>query len=63
MTLETEIAARPAPGAGEPIWFASYPPGIPHSIDPDAYPSLPALLIDACKHHAAHRRSSASARA
>ncbi len=38
----------------EPIWFASYPPDVAHSIDPDAYPSLAALLLDACKHHAAH---------
>ena len=54
MTLQE---GRPAPAAAsrqEPIWFASYPPGIPHSIDPDAYPSLSALLLDACKHHAAH---------
>jgi long-chain acyl-CoA synthetase len=54
MTLQE---GRPAPATAstpEPIWFASYPPGIPHSIDPDAYPSLAALLLDACKHHAAH---------
>jgi long-chain acyl-CoA synthetase len=55
MTLETESAsAPPASGAGEPIWFASYPPGIPKSIDPDSYPSLSALLLDACARHAAH---------
>ena len=24
----------------EPIWFASYPAGVPKTIDPDAYPSL-----------------------
>ena len=54
MTLETEIAARPAPGAGEPIWFASYAAEVPRTIDPDSYPSLPALLIDACARHGAH---------
>jgi len=26
------------------IWLAQYPPGVPHEIDPDAYPSLTALL-------------------
>jgi long-chain acyl-CoA synthetase len=25
-------------------WFAAYPQGVPHEIDPDAYPSLVALL-------------------
>jgi long-chain acyl-CoA synthetase len=51
MTLQTESAAvdRTAP-----IWFASYPPGIVHSIDPDTYPSLSAMLLDACKHHSTH---------
>ncbi|MGD0331830.1 MAG: AMP-binding protein [Xanthobacteraceae bacterium] len=39
-------------GAAEPIWFASYPPGIPRGIDPDAYPSLPAMLCDACAQYA-----------
>jgi long-chain acyl-CoA synthetase len=33
------------------IWLASYPPGTPKSIDPDAYPSLHALLLDACRRH------------
>ena len=52
MALDGE-SPRVAPAAGaagtaEPIWFASYPPGMPHSIDPDAYPSLPAMLCDAC---------------
>ena len=53
MTLETESAPAPAT-AGEPVWFASYPPGIPRSINPDIYPSLPAMLIDACHRHATH---------
>jgi long-chain acyl-CoA synthetase len=55
MTLETQRAPEPgAPVVGEPIWFASYPAGIPRSIDPDAYPSLSAMLLDACRRHAAH---------
>ena len=36
----------------EPIWFASYPAGVPRTIDPDAFPSLAAMLIDACRQHA-----------
>jgi long-chain acyl-CoA synthetase len=53
MTLvsQSETAAAKA-GAGEPIWFASYPAGVPKTIDPDAYPSLPAMLIEACRQHA-----------
>jgi long-chain acyl-CoA synthetase len=53
MTLQTESVAAPAKAAAEPIWFASYPPGIPKSIDPDCYPSLTAMLLDACTRHAA----------
>jgi long-chain acyl-CoA synthetase len=53
MTLESTAAPARA-AAAEPIWFASYPPGIPHSIDPDIYPSLSAMLIDACARHANH---------
>ena len=34
------------------IWLASYPPGVPATIDPDAYPSLPVMLIDACRRFA-----------
>jgi len=55
MAPQTESARAPAPGIGgaaEPVWFASYPPGIPKSIDPDAYPSLSAMLFDACRRHA-----------
>jgi long-chain acyl-CoA synthetase len=53
MTLETTSAPVPAAtGAAEPVWFASYPPGIPKTIDPDAYSSLSALLLDACARHA-----------
>ena len=54
MTLEPQSAPVPPPAAGapDPIWFASYPAGIPRSIDPDSYPSLPAMLIDTCIRHA-----------
>ena len=63
MTLQTQ-SATPAAREVEHFWFASYPPGIPHSIDPDAYPSLAALLLDACnRSRRACRRSNASARA
>ncbi len=55
MTLEVESAPAPrAGGTADPIWFASYPPGTPKTIDSDRYPSLPAMLIDACRRHAAH---------
>jgi long-chain acyl-CoA synthetase len=57
MTLEVEGVRQPgaakAGGAVDPFWLASYPPGIPTSIDPDRYPSLPAMLLDACARHAA----------
>ncbi|MEQ8233428.1 MAG: AMP-binding protein [Gammaproteobacteria bacterium] len=36
------------------IWFASYPPGVPRSIDPDQHASLVALLDDACSEFADH---------
>ena len=56
MALDVESPRVPpaagAAGTAEPIWFASYPPGMPHSIDPDAYPSLPAMLCDACAQYA-----------
>ncbi len=55
MTSEIRSPAVPPQACtAEPVWFASYPPGIPHSIDPDSYPSLPAMLLDACTRHAAH---------
>ena len=42
MTLKTQSApAQRTTGAADPIWFASYPPGVPKNIDPDAFPSLP----------------------
>jgi long-chain acyl-CoA synthetase len=55
MTLQTELAqpaprAAPAPRcATEPIWLSSYPERVPRNIDADAYPSLPAMLLDACR--------------
>jgi len=45
-------ATQQAKGA-EPIWFASYPAGVPRTIDPDRFPSLSAMLIEACHQHAA----------
>jgi long-chain acyl-CoA synthetase len=53
MTLATQD--KPVPGgaeAAEPIWFGSYPPGVPKTIDPDVYPSLTAMLLGACRQHA-----------
>ena len=35
----------------EAIWLASYPAGVRSTIDPDAFPSLHALLLAACEHH------------
>jgi len=53
MTLLTQSDAEAAAaGAAEPVWFASYPAGVPKSIDPDAYPSLHAMLLDACRRYA-----------
>ena len=42
------VAAQPT----EPIWFGSYPAGVPRTIDPDTFASLSAMLIDACREHA-----------
>ncbi len=36
----------------ERIWLASYPPGVPATIDPDAYPNVAALLDNAFRTHA-----------
>jgi len=53
MTLVTQGEAPPSRIVGPgPIWLASYPPGVPATIDPDSYPSLPAMLIEACRQHA-----------
>ena len=55
MTAASPSEATPRRHQGrQPIWLASYPAGVPATIDPDAYPSLPAMLIEACRqHHAA----------
>ena len=53
MMLLSESAALPAvAGAPDPIWLASYPAGVPKAIDPDAYPSLHAMLVEACQRYA-----------
>ena len=36
MTLQTQ-SATPAAREVEHVWYASYPPGIPKTIDPDTY--------------------------
>jgi long-chain acyl-CoA synthetase len=55
MTLEMPSSAvPPRTGTAEPFWLASYPPGIPKNIDPDSFPSLSAMLLDACARHAVH---------
>lgn len=35
------------------IWLQHYPPGVPAEIDPDAYPSLPAMLADITQRYGA----------
>jgi long-chain acyl-CoA synthetase len=52
MTLQAKIAPAPAnapPQAIEPAWLAAYPAGVPDTIEPDAYPSLHAMLLEACR--------------
>jgi len=50
MKLQTETARAPATAAAaDPVWLSSYPVGVPASIDADAYPSLHAMLLDACR--------------
>jgi len=44
--------AAPTAAKVEPIWLASYPPGVPATIDADSYPSVAAMLIAACREHA-----------
>jgi long-chain acyl-CoA synthetase len=58
MTLQADIVAesapRPvkaAPRGTEPIWFRSYPASVPHSIHAGAYPSLHAMLLEACQRY------------
>ncbi len=53
MTLAGPSEATAADIKGrQPTWLASYPAGVPATIDADAYPSLPAMLIEACRQHA-----------
>ncbi len=47
-----EQAGSPAGGGVEPAWFASYPAGVPRTIDADAHPSLHAMLLEACARYA-----------
>jgi long-chain acyl-CoA synthetase len=51
MTIISPNSPAPAKTA-EADWFASYPPGVPRSIDPDSYSSLAAMLLAACRDHA-----------
>jgi long-chain acyl-CoA synthetase len=53
MTVLSQDDTTPAKSMADPIWLASYPAGVPKTIDPDAYPSLSAMLIEACRVHAA----------
>jgi long-chain acyl-CoA synthetase len=53
MTLPSESAPPLAmAAAADPIWLKSYPADVPKTIDPDAYPSLHAMLIESCRLHA-----------
>jgi long-chain acyl-CoA synthetase len=52
MLLTKSAAPLVAAETVDPIWFASYPPGVPKTIDPDTYPSLHAMLFEACARHA-----------
>jgi long-chain acyl-CoA synthetase len=56
MTLLTEAVRTPLPvpapatsAVREPAWFASYPAGVPRTINAGAYPSLHAMLLEACR--------------
>lgn len=50
MMLKEKGAQAPAEAGGtKPVWLASYPAGVPATIDADAYPSLHALLLEACR--------------
>jgi len=52
MTLLTPSEPAPNKADAESPWLGSYPANVPKSIDPDAYPSLSAMLLDACRLHA-----------
>ncbi|HUI15500.1 MAG TPA: AMP-binding protein [Xanthobacteraceae bacterium] len=53
MTLGMQSEVAPNKNGPSPIWLASYPSGVPATIDADAFPSLSAMLIGACRRHAA----------
>jgi long-chain acyl-CoA synthetase len=54
MTVISEDTSPPtAASAADPAWFASYPAGVPRTIDPDRFPSLHAMLLESCDQHAA----------
>jgi long-chain acyl-CoA synthetase len=48
---ETPLTSATVAAAG-PFWLSSYPPGVPASIAADAYPSLHAMLLEACRNYA-----------
>jgi long-chain acyl-CoA synthetase len=52
MMFQADSIAPAAPVAADSPWISSYPAGVPRSIDPDAYPSLHAMLIEACRENA-----------
>jgi long-chain acyl-CoA synthetase len=53
MTVITgDTPSSAVPGKADPAWFASYPAGVPKTIDPDRFPSLHAMLIESCDQHA-----------
>ena len=53
MTLISNVAQPSAnPDPADAAWFASYPPGVPKTIDPGRFPSLHAMLIESCDQHA-----------
>jgi long-chain acyl-CoA synthetase len=50
----TSEGAPPSTAAStaDPVWFASYPAGVPRTIDPDRFPSLHGMLLESCDQHA-----------
>lgn len=38
----------------KPIWLDHYPPNTPSTIDPNRFPSIPAMFDDAVAHHSHH---------
>lgn len=51
MSLATLTEPAKTETVGAP-WLAYYPEGMPHTIDPDRYASLPAMLLDCCNRFA-----------